>query len=141
MNVVYAAAAFPVGAASDRYGRKALLAIGMALLVVADLVLAFGPGIWGVGAGVALWGLHMAFTQGVFAAWVADTAPAELRGTAFGMYNLITGGALLLASLAAGVLWDQVGAPATFIAGAVVAACALGGLVMATPADPARRET
>jgi MFS family permease len=72
----------------------------------------------------------MAFTQGLFAAWVADTAPAELRGTAFGMYNLMTGVALLLASLAAGVLWDQLGSQAAFIAGAAVAACALAGLLV-----------
>ncbi|MEO6079413.1 MAG: MFS transporter [Steroidobacteraceae bacterium] len=128
MNVVYAAAAYPVGAASDRYGRQGLLAFGMGVLVAADLVLAFAPGLWGVGAGVALWGLHMAFTQGLFAAWIADTAPADLRGTAFGMYNLVTGVALLIASVVAGVLWDVVGAQATFIVGAAVAACAVGGL-------------
>jgi MFS family permease len=129
MNVVYAAAAYPAGAASDRLGRQRLLLLGMLLLIAADMVLALASSLWAVGAGVALWGLHMAFTQGLFAAWVADTAPAELRGTAFGMYNLVTGGALLLASLAAGVLWDQAGSQATFIAGAVVAACALGGLL------------
>lgn len=129
MNVVYAGAAYPAGAASDRHGRRGVLMVGIGLLVVADLVLAMTSGLWGVGAGVALWGLHMAFTQGLFAAWVADTAPAELRGTAFGMYNLMTGVALLLASLAAGVLWDQIGSQATFIAGATVAACALAGLL------------
>ncbi len=117
MNIVYAAAAYPAGAASDRHGRRGVLLIGILLLVVADLVLAMSSGLWGVGVGVALWGLHMAFTQGLFAAWVADTAPAELRGTAFGMYNLVTGVALLLASLVAGVLWDQVGSQATFAVG------------------------
>jgi hypothetical protein len=101
---------------------------GMCMLVAADLVLALVPGLWGVGAGVALWGLHMAFTQGLFAAWIADTAPGALRGTAFGLFNLATGGALLVASFAAGLLWDAVGAQAMFVAGAVVAACALGGL-------------
>jgi MFS family permease len=130
MNVVYAAAAYPAGAASDLHGRRGVLMIGIGLLIVADLVLAMTSGLWGVGAGVALWGLHMAFTQGLFAAWVADTAPAELRGTAFGMYNLMTGVALLLASLAAGVLWDQLGSQAAFIAGAAVAACALAGLLV-----------
>jgi MFS family permease len=129
MNVVYAAGAYPAGAASDRLGRQRLLMLGMMLLIAADLVLALMPGLWGVGMGVALWGLHMAFTQGLFAAWIADTAPAELRGTAFGMYNLMTGGALLAASLVAGVMWDQFGAPAMFLTGAAVAACALGGLV------------
>jgi MFS family permease len=128
MNVVYSAVAFPAGVAGDRFGRKPVLALGIALLVVADLVMAWVPGLAGFGAGVALWGLHMAFTQGLFAAWVADTAPAELRGTAFGVFNLITGVALLLSSLAAGVLWDGLGAPAMFVAGAVVAAVALCGL-------------
>jgi MFS family permease len=133
MNVAYAAAAYPAGAASDRLGRQRMLLVGMLLLVAADVVLAFSSGLWGVGAGVALWGLHMAFTQGLFAAWVADTAPSDLRGTAFGLYNLMTGGALLVASLAAGVLWDQVGSQAAFIAGAAVAACALGGLLVTGP--------
>jgi MFS family permease len=133
MNVVYAAGAYPAGAASDRLGRQRLLMIGMLLLIAADLVLALIPGLRGVGMGVALWGLHMAFTQGLFAAWVADIAPAELRGTAFGMYNLMTGGALLVASLVAGVMWDQIGAPATFLAGAAVATCALGGLLLVGP--------
>jgi MFS family permease len=141
MNVVYAAAAYPVGAASDRHGRQRLLMLGMLLLIAADLVLALAPGLWGVGVGVALWGLHMAFTQGLFAAWVADTAPAELRGTAFGMYNLATGAALLIASLAAGLLWDEAGPQATFVAGAVVAVVALAGLpftarVVARAPDP-----
>jgi MFS family permease len=133
MNLAYAAAAYPAGAASDRQGRQRMLLVGMLLLVAADMVLAFSSGLWGVGAGVALWGLHMAFTQGLFAAWVADTAPSDLRGTAFGLYNLMTGAALLLASLAAGMLWDQAGSQATFVAGAVVALCAAGGLVAAGP--------
>jgi MFS family permease len=130
MNVAYAATAYSAGAASDRHGRQRMLVIGMLLLIAADLVLALVPALWGVGIGVVLWGLHMAYTQGLFAAWVADTAPAELRGTAFGVYNLMTGGALLVASLVAGVMWDQSGAQATFLAGAAVAVCALGGLLV-----------
>jgi MFS family permease len=128
MNVAYAATAYSAGAASDRHGRQRMLVVGMLLLIAADLVLALAPALWGVGIGVVLWGLHMAYTQGLFAAWVADTAPAELRGTAFGVYNLMTGGALLVASLVAGVMWDQIGAQAMFLAGAAVAVCALGGL-------------
>ncbi|MEO8315191.1 MAG: MFS transporter [Pseudomonadota bacterium] len=133
MNVVYSAAAYPAGVVSDRHGRQRVLALGMLILIAADLVLAMVPGLAGVAAGVALWGLHMAFTQGLFAAWVADTAPAELRGIAFGMFNLMTGGALLVASLVAGILWDAVGAQATFFTGAAIAACALGGLFVAGP--------
>jgi MFS family permease len=133
MNVAYSAAAYPAGVASDRHGRSRVLAIGIVLLVAADLVLAMAPGLWGITAGVVLWGLHMAFTQGMFAAWIADTAPAELRGTAFGMFNLVTGGALLVASLVAGMLWDRIGPQAMFAVGAAVAACALGGLLVLGP--------
>jgi MFS family permease len=91
-------------------------------------VLAFVPGIVGVGAGVVLWGLHMGFTQGLLATLVADTSPPELRGTAFGMFNLLTGGALLAASVVAGILWDTIGARGTFVSGAVIATVALLGL-------------
>jgi MFS family permease len=132
MNVVYSVAAYPAGVASDRHGRQRVLALGILMLIAADIVLSAVPGIGGVAAGVALWGLHMALT-GLFAAWIADTAPAELRGTAFGMFNLMTGGALLAASLAAGLLWDQLGAPAMFLAGAVMAAVALGGMLVLGP--------
>ncbi len=125
MNVVYSAAAYPAGVASDRHGRQRVLMLGIFFLVAADLVLAAMPGLWGVTAGVALWGLHMACTQGLFAAWIADTAPADLRGTAFGMFNLLTGLALLLASVVAGLLWDGIGAQGMFAYGAVVAAGAL----------------
>ncbi|MFD2174813.1 MFS transporter [Rhodobacter lacus] len=127
MNLVYASAAYPVGAASDRIGRRGLLFAGLALLIAADLVLALAPGLWGLGLGVALWGLHMGASQGILSALVADTAPVDLRGTAFGVYNLLTGLALLAASVIAGALWQGLGAPATFLAGAGFAALALWG--------------
>jgi MFS family permease len=129
MNLVYSVAAYPAGAWSDRVGRTRLLVAGLVVLVAADLTLAFVPGLWGVGAGVVLWGLHMAFTQGLLATLVADTAPADLRGTAFGFFNLVTGVALLAASVVAGLLWDQLGSSATFLAGAGFALVALVGLV------------
>jgi MFS family permease len=128
MNVVYAFSAWPAGALSDRIGRFSLLAAGFALLLVADLVLAFGAGVAAVGLGAALWGLHMGMTQGLLAALVADTAPPELRGTAFGMFNLVTGLAMLAASVIAGGLWDAVGPQGTFLAGAGFTALALAGL-------------
>jgi MFS family permease len=128
MNVVYALSAWPAGALSDRVGRFGLLACGFALLIAADLALAFAGNIAMVGLGVALWGLHMGLTQGILASLVADTAPADLRGTAFGLFNLITGVATLLASILAGVLWDAVGAQATFLAGVVLTALALATL-------------
>lgn len=125
MNVVYALAAWPSGVLSDKLGRYGLLTTGFLVLVLADLTLAFGSNILAVCIGAALWGLHMGMTQGLLASLVADTAPADLRGTAFGMFNLITGIATLLASIIAGALWDFIGPTGTFIAGAVFAAIAL----------------
>lgn len=130
MNVVYALSSYPVGVLADRIGRQGLLAAGFALLVVADLVLAQIGGLAGLALGVALWGLHMGMTQGLLAAMVADAAPAELRGTAFGVFNLASGLALLVASALAGGLWDAFGARATFLSGAAFAALALAGLAL-----------
>lgn len=139
MNVVYAAAAFPAGAWSDRdHGRRPILLAGVALLIAADLVLASSASIWGAALGVALWGLHMAFTQGLLSALVADSAPEDLRGTAFGVFNVATGFALLAASLIAGGLWDAVGPKATFLAGAGFAAVSLVGLAWAARKAPPR---
>jgi len=129
MNIVYTLAAYPAGVISDRIGRTAVLAAGMVLLVAADLALALLPSIGGVALGVILWGLHMGLTQGLLAALVADTAPAELRGTAYGFFNLVGGLAMLAASIIAGVLWDVAGPQATFLAGAGFALVALAGLL------------
>lgn len=128
MNLVYALSAYPAGVLSDRYNRLTVLIIGLALLIAADLVLAFAPGLTGVAIGVALWGLHMGVTQGLLATLVADTAPPELRGTAYGMFNLMGGLALLAASVLAGALWDGYGPQATFLAGATFTGLALVGL-------------
>jgi MFS family permease len=130
MNVFYAGAAYPAGAAADRVSQRTLLFVGLALLIAADGVLALATSPLLAFAGAALWGLHMAFTQGLLSKLVADTAPATLRGTAFGIFNLVGGGALLLASLIAGALWSAFGAPATFWAGAAFAALALFGLLL-----------
>jgi MFS family permease len=128
MNIVYAFSAWPAGALSDRIGRFGVLAAGFALLLLADLVLALGGTVAAVALGAGLWGLHMGLTQGLLAALVADSAPGELRGTAFGMFNLITGLAMLAASVIAGGLWDAVGPQGTFFAGAVFTAAALAAL-------------
>jgi len=130
MNVVYAAAAYPAGQAADRFSRRKLLLTGLGVLVLADLVLALAQSPWQVLAGAVLWGLHMALTQGLLSKLVADTAPARLRGTAFGVFNLVAGVALLLASVIAGALWQGVGAAATFIAGACFAAAAAIGILV-----------
>jgi MFS family permease len=129
MNVVYAIAAYPAGVISDRVGRTAVLAAGMVLLIAACLVLALLPSIGGIALGVALWGLHMGLTQGLLAALVADTAPAELRGTAYGFFNLVVGLAMLAASIIAGSLWDIAGPQMTFLAAAGFALVALAGLL------------
>ncbi len=128
MGVAFSLSAYPAGAMSDRVGRLSMLAVGMLLLVAADLVLAFAPGMGGLVLGVALWGFHMGFSQGLFGALIADSAPAELRGTAFGFFHLLTGVALLLASVLAGLLWDMTGYRGTFVFGAVFAALTLMGL-------------
>ncbi|HEY0919806.1 MFS transporter [Devosia sp.] len=125
MNVVYSLSAYPAGALSDRVNKVQVLAAGLALLIAADLVLAFVPTLAGVAIGVVLWGLHMGFTQGLLASLVAETSPPELRGTAFGVFNMLGGVALLVASLAAGLLWDTAGPGATFLAGAGVSLLAL----------------
>lgn len=129
MNIFYAGAAYPAGAAADRLSARTLLFVGLALLIAADLLLALVSSAPGVFAGASLWGLHMAFTQGLLSKLVADTAPADLRGTGFGLFNLISGGALLLASVIAGALWSALGASFTFLAGAGFAAVAACGLL------------
>jgi MFS family permease len=130
MNVVYALTAYPVGALSDRVNRLTLLVVGFAALIVADIVLAMAAGLPGAAAGIVLWGLHMGLTQGLLATLVADTTPAELRGTGYGVFNLLGGLAALLASLLAGALWDGFGPWATFMAGAALTAAALLGLML-----------
>jgi MFS family permease len=125
MNIVYALSAWPAGALSDRVGRFGLLTGGFAILIIADLVLAFAPNVAAVVLGAALWGLHMGLTQGILASLVAYTAPPDLRGTAFGMFNLAAGIATVAASVIAGGLWDAVGPQVTFIAGAAFTALAL----------------
>jgi MFS family permease len=130
MNVVFAASAYPFGKLSDKVSHARLLALGLMVLIGADLALAHSNhGTW-VWAGITLWGLHMGITQGLLATMVADAAPAELRGTAFGLFNLVGGVALLIASALAGLLWDTLGAPVTFAAGAALSAIALAAILL-----------
>jgi MFS family permease len=132
MNVFYAGAAYPAGAAADHMRQRTLLLLGIGTLILADLVLAFATSPLAVLAGAALWGLHMALTQGLLSKLVADTAPAHLLGTAFGLFNLVSGVALLLASVVAGSLWSVAGPSATFLAGAAFATVAAVGLLLGT---------
>jgi MFS family permease len=129
MNLTYVASAYPAGKLSDRIGRVRLLALGLALLVVADLGLALGTQLGVTLIGIAIWGLHLGLTQGLLAALVADTAPARMRGSAFGVFYFVVGVSTLAASLLAGVLWASAGPPMTFFAGAAFSAAALIGLI------------
>lgn len=138
MNVIYSASAYPFGKLSDRISHTRLLALGLVVLVAADLVLA-NSNHWGfVLVGVALWGVHMGITQGLLATMVADNAPADLRGTAYGFFNLISGIAMLAASAVAGFIWDKLGAASTFHAGAALCVVALIGLAGRTASNPSR---
>ena len=125
MSAVYAASAYPFGKLSDSMSHRKLLALGLLVLVAADLVLAAASGWPVLLIGVALWGVHMGMTQGLLAAMVADTAPADLRGTAYGFFNLLSGVAMLISSAVAGLLWDGFGSAFTFYAGAGFATLAL----------------
>jgi MFS family permease len=136
MNVVYAASAYPAGRLSDRIDRRLLLAVSAAVLVAADVLLAAATGVTWLIGGIALWGLSLGLSQGLLAALVASAAPAERRGTAFGLFNLVSGIALLVSSVVAGELWDRIGAPATFYAGAGFAGLALLGLLQQIQARP-----
>ena len=130
MNLVYSGSAYPFGRLSDRMSHGKLLSLGLIVLIAADLVLATANHFLTVAIGVSLWGLHMGITQGLLATMVADTAPVDLRGTAYGFFNLVSGIAMLAASAAAGLLWDRLGASFTFYGGAAFAALALIGLAL-----------
>ena len=130
MNVVYALSAYPSGRLADRMSHTKLLAAGLAVLVLADFVLAQAQGLASVVVGVALWGLHLGMTQGLLATMVAGAAPAHLRGTAFGFFSLVSGVAMLIASVLAGLLWDELGAATTFYAGAAFSVLALAILML-----------
>lgn len=137
MNVVYAVAAYPFGKLADRMSHVRLLAGGLGALLLADLVLAWGVSLPSIAIGVALWGLHMGMTQGLLAAMVAEVAPADLRGTAFGLFNLVSGIAMLVASVVAGALWVDLSPAATFLTGAALCVVALAAILLV----PARFST
>jgi MFS family permease len=129
MNMVFAAGAYPAGIAADHMSRQRLLIAGLVVLILADLMLAeaHAPALLFIGAG--FWGLHFGLTEGLFAKLVADEAPPDLRGTAFGIFSFVTGLALLAASVLAGALWTTIGPIATFVAGAVFAGLTVVGVI------------
>ena len=128
MNFFYTMTAYPAGIAADKFSLRTILILGLVILVAADLILAAAAAPFLAFIGAALWGIHMGLTQGLFAKLVADVAPEALRGTAFGIFNLVSGVMLLLSSVIAGTLWSAFGAPATFLTGAGFAMLALLGL-------------
>jgi MFS family permease len=130
MNAVYALSAYPLGRLADRMSHRTLLVAGLAVLIFSDLVLAQADGLGGLAVGVMLWGLHMGMTQGLLATMVANTAPENLRGTAFGFFNLASGVAMLCASVLAGLLWDELGAATTFYGGVVFSVIAVVMLLL-----------
>jgi predicted MFS family arabinose efflux permease len=129
MNAAYVVSAYPSGRLSDRVDRAIVLVAGLGVLIVADLLLAWGEHLAPILIGVALWGLHMGLTQGLFAALVANAAPAELRGLAFGVFNFVSGLVAITSSLLAGALWERFGPSTTFLAGAAYSCMAVGILV------------
>ncbi len=139
MNITYAASAYPSGALSDRLDRRGLMAAGCVVLLGADVVLALASHWTWAMLGVALWGVCMGMTQGLLSAWVADSVPAELRGTAFGTFNLACGLALLMSSIVAGLCWDRLGPASTFWLGAGLAALSVVVMLGAKRWHPARR--
>jgi MFS family permease len=145
MSVFYALSSYPAGVLADRTDRRTLLASGFVVLILADVALASAGGVGMVMIGAALWGLHMGLTQGLLATLVADASPPELRGSAFGLFNLVSGLVLLVASVIAGALWHGFGAPATFLTGAMFTILALVGLFLRPPRNeaglPSRRST
>jgi MFS family permease len=138
MNLVYAGSAYPFGKLSDSMSHRTLLALGLVVLIASDLVLALASGWALLGLGVALWGVHMGMTQGLLAAMVADTAPEELRGTAYGFFNLLSGIAMLASSVIAGFLWDAAGSAFTFYVGAGFATLTVLGLALLLPLERRR---
>ncbi|MFV2092322.1 MAG: MFS transporter, partial [Hyphomicrobiales bacterium] len=131
MSLVFSVCSYPVGRLADAMSRGLLLALGFGALIIAELLLAGASGYGWAMAGVAVWGVHLGLTQGLLATLVAGAAPDHLRGTAFGIFNLANGIALLLASLIAGILWQMLGASVTFYAGAGFAGAALVLLLVA----------
>lgn len=140
MNVVYSVTSYPAGVLSDRIGNRGIMAAGFAVLIAADVVLAIAPNLWVVFAGICLWGLHMGLTQGLLAKLVTASAPEAVRGSAFGIFYLVSGIAVLVGNAVAGTLWDLVGPSYTFWAGAALTAVGLLGVIVVAGNHAARRD-
>ena len=134
MHAVYGLTAYPVGYLSDRIGRRSMIALSLVFLIAADLALATAQTLPMLFAGIVLWGLHMGFSQGILSTLIADSAPQNLKGTAFGVFNLATGLTVILGNVAAGLLWETWGSASTFLAGAVIALAPLAAVPLLSAA-------
>jgi MFS family permease len=130
MNIVYALAAYPIGWLSDHLPRVWFVIVGFITLIAADIVLAYGADLRAAFSGIVLWGLHLGLSQGVLAAMVVDTCPQEWRATAFGVFNVLSAAALLIANPLAGILWDRAGGQTTFLIAAALAVLGALGLLL-----------
>ena len=139
MHAVYGLTAYPVGYLSDRIGRRSMIALSLVFLIAADLALATAQTLPMLFAGIVLWGLHMGFSQGILSTLIADSAPKNLKGTAFGVFNLATGLTVILGNVAAGLLWETWGSASTFLAGAVVALASLAAVPLLSAARNSAR--
>ncbi len=137
-NLTYTAFSWPAGRLSDRVDKRVLAALGYVVFAVVYLVFALAPSrgaLWGM---MAFYGLYYALTYPVLRALVADTAPAEVRGKAFGIFYFVTSVAALLASIITGELWKYVGPAFPFgISAALAAIAAL--MLLGTQLMPLRR--
>jgi MFS family permease len=133
MNIVYSVLAWPAGALSDRLSRRMVLAIGIIALAGAALSLSLASSLWGVALGITLWGVHLALTQGLLATFIADAAPTDLRGTAFGLFNLASGVAMLFGNALTGWLWDAKGADSAFLLSGLAASMILLAIPLLKP--------
>ncbi|MDR0453959.1 MAG: MFS transporter [Deferribacteraceae bacterium] len=118
MNIIYSFCSYPFGKLSDKGGHTKILITGLFVLIAADFILAVNAHWAFMLIGVAVWGVHMGMTQGLLSRMIADAAPVELRGTAFGFFNLVSGISMLIASIIAGIMWDKLGWSYTFYTGA-----------------------
>ena len=137
MNLVFSAACYPFGKLVDHVSAEKLLTVSLVLLAASDFTFAFVSSVRGTVAGVVLWGLHLASSQGIFSLMVARAAPEHLRASAFGVFNLFSGADLLLAGIGAGTLWDFFGPTGTFAGGAVEALVMLLMLTFKKAEQPA----
>ncbi len=121
MNITFSLSSYPFGKLADKLNPMKLLALGMVLLALANLLFAYAENYRILAAGIVLFGMHLGATQGIFSTIISEIAPSEVRATAFGIFNFFSGLALLASGLVAGSLWEYMGAQYCFGGGVVFA--------------------